>query len=75
VSTEPPPEKPRIPQPISIGGGWTFLYAILAVAFFGAGAWMVLARGVALTEPAVLVSGVGGLWFVARTMMTMRKKP
>lgn len=64
-----------MPQPISIGGGWTFLYAILAVGFLGAAIWLVVARKAGFTEPSVLVSFFGAFWFMARTVMTMRKKP
>lgn len=74
-----PPERPggslRTPQPLRVGGGWPLLYAILAAGFFGAGGYMTLVRGAAWTDPAVVVSMVGGLWFVARTVMTLRRKP
>jgi hypothetical protein len=75
VSVEPPPEKPRIPQPISIGGGWSFVYAIAAIGFFGVAGWLAFGRKVPLTDPSVIVAVLGGLWFVARVFMTMRKKP
>lgn len=68
----PPEKKPQL-APISIGGGWTLVYAILALAFFGAGGWMVYARKSELTDPAVLVSVIGGFWFIARVFMTMKK--
>lgn len=75
ASDAPPPEKPRLPQPISLGGGWGFLYALLAIGFFGAGAYLHFGRGVALTEPSIVVAALGGIWFVARAVMTLRKKP
>jgi len=75
LSSDAPPPSGKKPElaPISIGGGWTLVYAILALAFFGAGGWMVYARKAELTDPAVLVSVVGGFWFIARVFMTMKK--
>ncbi len=69
------PEPPRTPQPISIGGGWGFAYAIAAVGFFGAGGWLLFGRHLAPTDPSVIVAFIGGLWFVGRAVMSMRKKP
>jgi type IV secretory pathway VirB2 component (pilin) len=67
------PEKPRIPQPISIGGGWSLLYAIAAVALIGAGVWLGRERG--WSDPAVVVALLGGVWFVVRALMTRKKTP
>ncbi len=76
MSAEPPLNiKPtRTPQPLRIGGGWTFLYAALAVAFLATAIYLVVVRHAALTDPQVLVSGLGALWFVARTAMNLNKK-
>lgn len=75
MSTETPPPSPRVPQPISIGGGWGFAYAVAAVGFFGAGGWLAFGRGVPPTDPSVIVAIIGGFWFVGRAVMSMRKKP
>ena len=75
MSSEPPPApNPRTPTPISIGGGWTFLYVVLAVAFAGTTIYLLTARHAVLTEPSVLVSGLGTLWFVGRAVMNMNKR-
>lgn len=71
-SEEPTP--PRTPQPIRIGGGWTYLYAVLAVAFAGTTVYLLTVRHAVLTEPSVLVSGLGALWFVGRAVMTMNRR-
>ena len=65
---------PRTPAPISIGGGWTFLYAVLAVAFAGTTFYLLTMRHAVLTEPSVLVSGLGALWFVGRAVMNMNRR-
>lgn len=75
MSSEPPEERSRIPQPIRVGGGFTFVYAALAVAFAGGAAWFIFARNQPLTSPQVAVSALGALWFVMRTAMTLTRKP
>ena len=76
MSSEPPLDiRPsRRPTPLRIGGGWTFLYVALAVAFMATAIYLVVARHAALTEPQVLVAGLGALWFVARAAMNLAKK-
>lgn len=76
MSNEPPLDiKPtNRPQPLRIGGGWTFLYAALAVAFAGTAAYLVTVRHAALTDPQVLVSGLGTLWFMLRAAMNLSRK-
>jgi hypothetical protein len=75
LSTEQPPEKSRVPQPIRVGGGFLFVYAALAIAFAGTAAYLVLVRQEPLTSPQVAVCGLGALWFALRTAMafTVRK--
>lgn len=75
LSSEPPEERSRIPQQISVGGGWTFAYAVLAIVFAGTAAWFLFGRHAPLTSPQVVVSGVGSLWFGMRAAMSMAKKP
>jgi hypothetical protein len=72
LSSEPP--APRTPQPIRIGGGWTFVYAILAVAFAGTGIFLFIVRHAPLTSPQVLVSALGAVWFTARAAMSLTKR-
>lgn len=74
MSSEPPEGRSRIPQPIRIGGGFTFVYAALTVAFAGTAAWLVLLRDAPLTSPQVAVSGIGALWFALRTAMSLSGK-
>ncbi len=76
MSIEPPLDRrpSRLPLPLRIGGGWTFLYAVLAAAFLGTAIYLVVVRHAALTEPQVLVSGLGALWFVARAAMNLSRK-
>jgi hypothetical protein len=70
----PPPEKPRLP-PISLGGGWMFFCALIAIGCFAVATWMVAVRDTPISDPAVLIVAVGGLWFAGRTVMMMQKKP
>lgn len=62
-------DDPRRPQPIRVGGGWSFVYVILAVAFLGTAVYLVVVREAPLTSPQVLVTGLGALWFLARAAM------
>ena len=75
MSSEPPPTPAkRTPASISIGGGWTFVYVVLAAAFAGTTIYLLTARHAVLTEPSVLVSGLGALWFVGRAVMNMNRR-
>lgn len=72
----PPPEKPRVPQPIALGGGWRFVHVILAVGFAGFGGYRAFVQGAPLTEPGVVVCALGSVWFGARAALSfMAKKP
>ena len=71
--SDPGLPNPRVPPPIRIGGGWTFLYAALAVAFLGTALYLVTVRHAGVTEPSVLVSGLGAIWFVARAAMNLKR--
>ncbi|MDX2234943.1 MAG: hypothetical protein NW200_10655 [Hyphomonadaceae bacterium] len=57
-----------------IGGGFVFVYAVLAVAFAGSAIYLMVARGAPVSSPQVLVSGLGALWFSARTALALAKK-
>jgi len=70
-----PPEKPRIPQPIALGGGWRFLYVILAVGFAGAAIYRAFVQHAPLTEPGVVVCALGAVWFAVRAALSFRAKP
>ena len=72
--TPPRATESRTPSPISIGGGWAFLYVLLAVAFAGTTIYLLTIRKAVLTEPSVLISGLGALWFVGRAFMTMNRR-
>jgi hypothetical protein len=63
-----------VPKPIAVGGGWAFIYVLLAVAFAGAAVWLVAVKGRTMAEPAVIITVLGSLWFVARAFMTWTKK-
>jgi hypothetical protein len=71
----PPPEKPRIPQPIALGGGWRFVHVIAAVGFAGAGIYRVVVQGAPLTEAGVVVCALGAVWFAVRAALSFRAKP
>ncbi|MDZ4777329.1 MAG: hypothetical protein SGJ23_11150 [Alphaproteobacteria bacterium] len=71
----PPPEKTRLPQPIALGGGWRFLYVILAVGFTGAAIYRTVVQQAPLTEPGVVVCALGAVWFAVRAALSFRAKP
>lgn len=72
MSVEPP--NPRTPQPIAIGGGWGFVYAIIAVAAAGTAIYLVVVRHAPLSSPQVLVAGFGGVWFAIRAALSLAKR-
>ena len=76
MSNEPPLDikATRARPPLRIGGGWTFLYAALAVSFLATAIYLIVVRHANVTDAQVLVSGLGALWFAARAAMNLQKK-
>jgi hypothetical protein len=72
MTNDPGDPRSRLPQQISIGGGWAIVYAILAVAFAGGAIYYITVRQAPLTSPQVAVTGLGALWFSLRAAMSFR---
>lgn len=72
MSSEDP--DPRRPRPISLGGGFTFVYAALAVVFAATAVYFLTMRHAPLMSPQVGVSALGALWFGVRMAMSMGKR-
>jgi len=73
-----PDETPRLnlrdraPRAIGVGGGWTLVLAVLAVAAFGVAGWFHFVKQLPLTDRMVFVPLLAAIWFSARTALGFR---
>lgn len=67
-----PAATPPMPPRLGLGRIWFAIYAVIALVFASAAAYMHVAQNVPLMQPQVLFPSLGAVWFVIRAALALR---